>query len=187
VFCGIDVGLKKSYAAVIAEGVRVRVEFVGECEELELDKVRFAGIDAPLSFPLRGNFRECERLMMKMGIRLFPSGAQFFRKIALRGMEIAERLKENGIEVYEVYPYATRVMLNIAPRAKKRRREGLEEIRASLAKWIGACELSHDEVDAVIAALTVKLYCEGKGLKLEGVDGSIIVPKPEIAQVLNLQ
>ena len=180
-YCGIDVGLKKSHAALISDSLK----FVGDYEELELEGVEVAGIDAPLTFPARGSLRECERLLLKMGIRLYPSGAPFFRSIALRGMEIAERLRKMGIEVYEVYPYATRVILNIAPKAKKQTKNGLEMIRAELSKWVEIPELSHDEVDAVIAALTVKLYQEGKGVKLEGIDGSIVVPKGKVQLSLN--
>jgi predicted nuclease with RNAse H fold len=181
VYCGIDVGLKKCHAALISE----RLEFVGDYEELDLDRVKVAGIDAPLSFPARGMLRECERLLLKMGIRLFPSGAPFFRSIALRGMEIAEELRGKGVEVYEVYPYATRAILNIAPKAKKQTKGGLEEIRAELSRWVEIPELSHDEIDAVIAALTVKLYSEGMGVKLEGIDGSIVVPRGRVQLSLN--
>lgn len=171
-YCGIDVGLKKSHAAVISDGI----EFIGEYEDLKFEGIKAAGIDAPLSFPVRGAFRECERLLLKMGIRLFPSGAPFFRKVALRGMEIAEELYSKGIRVYEVYPYATRVILGIAPKAKKSKKDGLVEISKALSKWIEVDAVTHDEVDAVIAALTVKLYEEGRGVKLDGIDGSIIVP-----------
>lgn len=180
-YCGIDVGLKKCHAALISD----RLEFVGDYTELDLDNVRVTGIDAPLSFPAKGSLRECERLLLKMGIRLFPSGAPFFRGIALRGMEIAEELRSKGVEVYEVYPYATRVILNIAPKAKKQTKSGLEEIRAELSRWVEIPELSHDEVDAVIAALTVKLFSEGMGVKLEGIDGSIVVPKGRVQLSLN--
>ncbi len=179
-FCGIDVGIKKCAAAVIDN----ELIFVGSYEEVDFSNVKAAGIDAPLSFPSKGSLRECERLLLKMGIRLFPSGAPFFKKIALKGMEIAEELKKMGIEVFEVYPYATRVILGIAPREKKQRREGLKKISQDLSNYISIPELSHDEVDAVIAALTVKLYYEGKAMLLKGRDGAILVPKGEIQQSL---
>ncbi len=172
-YCGVDVGLKKCHAAVISDGV----EFVGEYEELDLSDVKLAGIDAPLSFPERGAFRECERLLLKMGIRLFPPTASFFRKISLRGMEIAEELRKKGVKVYEVYPYATRVILDIAPKAKKRTKDGLSEIICSLSRFVEVEKANHDEVDAIIAALTVMLYDRGKGILLKGSDGEIVVPK----------
>ncbi|WP_456467922.1 DUF429 domain-containing protein [Archaeoglobus sp.] len=172
-YCGIDVGLKKCHAAVIGDGI----EFLGDYEELDLSDIKVAGIDAPLSFPERGAFRECERLLLKMGIRLFPSGAPFFQKIALRGMEIAEELRSMGIEVYEVYPYAARAILNIAPKAKKRTKEGLDEIIRDLSRFVEVESANHDEVDAIIAALTVMMFDRGEGVLLKGSDGEIVVPK----------
>ncbi len=179
-YCGIDVGTKRSYAAVIKGR---RVLYLGDYKDVDVE-FGFAGIDAPLSFPKKGAFRECERLLLKMGIRLFPSGAPFFRKIALQGMRIAEELKKKGVRVYEVYPYATRVILNLAPKARKHRKDGLAEIIESLNKYVEIDEASHDEVDALIAALTVKMFVEGEGVVLKGHDGEIIVPKGEIQQNL---
>ncbi len=179
-FCGIDVGLRKSIVAVIDEGV----VFTGKYEDADLSDVKAAGIDAPLSLPREGTLRECERLLLKMGIRLFPSGAPFFRKIVLRGMEIADELRKKGIEVFEVYPYATRVILNIAPGEKKQRKEGLKKIADSLSRFVKVEGLTHDEVDAVIAALTVKMYYEGRAVILRGEDGEILVPKGEVQQSL---
>lgn len=175
-YCGIDVGLRKCHAAVIDKDI----VFVGDYGKLNLDDIKVVGIDAPLSFPAKGAFRECERILLKMGIRLFPSGAPFFRKVVIEGIKIAEDLKRRGIEVYEVYPYATRVILNIAPKAKKHKREGLAEIVRDLSKFIEVDKVTHDEIDAIIAALTVKMYKEGRGIKLRGSDGEIVVPKGSI-------
>ncbi len=168
---GIDVGVKKSHMAIL-EGNRVI--YLGVYDECDLD-FDFAGMDAPLTFPTKGHFRECERRLHAMGIRLLPP--KFIEGIAKRGMEIAKELREKGIEVYEVYPYATRVILNIAPKANKRKKRGRIEIERSLRKYVKFDELkSHDELDAIISALTVKMYVEGNGEILSGHDGSIIIP-----------
>jgi len=172
---GIDVGLKRSVSALIS-GRSVRV-FHNPYRLIE-EGVEAVGIDSPLSFPESGPFRECERKLIEMGIRLFPSGAGFFRKVALKGMELAKAFESAGVEVYEVYPYATRVILNIAPHANKRRREGLEEIKRELERYVDAMLLrDHDEVDAAISALTVLLYRSGHGTVVDGTDGAIVVPK----------
>ena len=179
-FCGIDVGIKRCSAAIIND----ELTFVGNYEDIDFSKVKAAGIDAPLSLPNQGSLRECERILLKMGIRLFPSGALFFRKIVERGIEIAKELRSRGIKVFEVYPYATRVILNIAPREKKNRKDGIKKIVSDLSRYIEVPELNHDEVDAVIAALTVKLYFNKKAIILEGSDGSILIPKAEVQQTL---
>lgn len=174
-FLGVDVGVKKSHAAVISGR---KVFYVGELDENFKHKIKAAGIDAPLTFPKKG-FRECERLLLKMGIRLFPPNAPFFKIIGLKGVEIAEKLKKRSIEVYEIYPYASRVFLNIAPKAKKTLKSGKEEILEKLREFVDVEEVNdHNEIDAIIAALTVEMHYEGKGYLIRGFDGEILVPKP---------
>ncbi|MDK2795617.1 MAG: uncharacterized protein PWQ22_1069 [Archaeoglobaceae archaeon] len=170
---GIDVGLKFCKLAVIGDGL----SYIGDYKKDELASVIAVGIDAPLSLPKTGMLRECEKKLLKLGIRLFPSGAPFFRPIVSRGMEIAEELRKEGIKVFEVYPYATRVFMGIAPNAKKKTRRGLSEIRKEIGKFVKIPELTHDEIDAVISALTVREFLLGRGFVLRGEDGEIILPR----------
>jgi len=170
---GIDVGLKSCKLAVIEE----ELLYIGEYDIEKLVGVIAAGIDAPLSLPKTGMLRECERKLLKLGIKLFPSGAPFFKPIALKGMEIACELRRNGIRVFEVYPYATRVLMGIAPEARKRTKDGLFEITREVGKVLEVPTLTHDELDAVISALTVREYLLGRGFVLGGEDGEIILPK----------
>lgn len=176
-FGGVDVGVH-NHAFALVDSRRARV--VDSMEDLLSTGVTAVGIDAPLSLPQSGAFRECERKLLKMGIRLFPSGAGFFRRIADMGMEIAEFFQARGVEVYEVYPFASRVVLGIEPRANKRTEAGLQRILASLKRYvdIDSNVRTHDEVDAVISALTVMLYKSGRGRIVGGRDGRILVPDP---------
>ncbi|MFO7966278.1 MAG: DUF429 domain-containing protein [Archaeoglobaceae archaeon] len=177
-FCGIDVGLRESHAAIM-ENRKVVSIFKVEADQLsDLSPCFAAGIDAPLSLPQEGTLRECERDLIKMGIRLFPSGADFFKKVAEKGMQFSTALEaEEGIEVFEVYPYATRSILKIAPNSKKREKGGRAAIVTDLNRYTEIKEdLNHNEIDAVIAALTVSLYYEGHGRILEGADGSLLIP-----------
>ncbi len=174
-YLGVDVGVKRSTVAILDDN---GVADVGELGNVSIpESIIGVGIDAPLSLPKKGYFRECERALLKMGIRLFPSGAGFFRRVCERGVEIAKMF--DGFEVFEVYPFATRVILGIAPGEKKSRKSGLEKIKLSLSRFVelGNFELDHNGVDAVIAALTVKLYYDGRAVVLKGEDGSILIPK----------
>lgn len=178
---GIDIGLKKSYVAVL-EGRKLM--YVGNFEDFVKEdfNISAAGIDAPLSFPSKGSLRDCERELIKMGVRLFPSGARFFRKIAEKGIEVAEMLRNQGAEVFEVYPYATRVILNIAPKAKKFRKKGRVQLISELGDYVEGLseDLSHDEIDAVISALTVALFYEGRARLISGKDGCILIPSTDL-------
>ncbi len=175
VFVGIDVGLERSPMAIIRKDcIRIFQDY-SDCTNL--DDIRAVGIDAPLSFPEKGYFRECERKLLKMGIKLFPSGSPFFQKTVERGIKIAEKFKQWGIRVFEVYPFATRVILGIAPDCNKRKKECLERIKKDLAGYISGEVRNHDEVDALLSALTVKLFYDGMGEIISGRDGSILIPK----------
>jgi len=170
-FCGIDVG-RRCAAAVLGE----KLVYVGELEGAMNFDFEVAGIDAPLT--LSKKLRDCDRELLKMGIKLFPPGWRGMQVITERGMAIAEELRRRGVEVYEVYPYATRKVLSIAPDARKSTAEGRRAIIRDLNRFISLpedVELNHHELDAVIAALTVKLLKEGKA-KAVGRECSIVIP-----------
>jgi len=172
---GIDVGLKSSWFVVL-EGRKI----IDSGVLSDLPDANFAGIDAPLSFPEKGALRECEKELLRRGIPLFPSGATFFRKIGEKGIELARELKRRGAEVYEVYPYATRFILGIAPEAKKNRKDGLMKIEEELRSHLEFEELeNHHLVDAALSALTVYLFLKGDAEVISGRDGNILIPASE--------
>jgi hypothetical protein len=111
-----------------------------------------------------------------MGIKLLPPGWKGMREISEMGIRIAEDLRKKGVEVYEVYPYATRKILSIAPNASKTTEEGKRAIEEDLKRFVDMPDgLTHHELDAVIAALTIKLLKEGKA-RLVGKRCSIVIP-----------
>lgn len=181
-FCGIDVGLNENHAAIIEDR---KIKSLFTFKDVEKVGVRIfqcyaAGIDAPLSFPDKGNLRECEKELIQMGIRLFPSGAEFFRKVAEKGMEIASFLESRNLKVFEVYPFATRFILDIGKEVKKQKKSGRDKIISDLSRYIEIeNNLNHNEIDAIISALTVSLYYEGVGRILKGSDGSILIPSED--------
>jgi len=101
---------------------------------------RIVAIDAPLSRPLHGSMRECEKRLRKHGIPCFPSGARWWatggKGIKLR--EWAE--KELGANVIEVYPYAARIALNMGVDVKKKTKDGRRIIQDGLLAIIGGLD-----------------------------------------------
>ncbi len=165
---GIDVGKRKSYMAVI-EGEEVT--YIGE-PRFDIP-LKFVGIDAPLTMPKSGFFRECERKLQKIGIVVIPP--IFLRDIHEIGVRFMERFRSMGVEVFEVYPYATRYILGM--RYSKKKREGRLKILEGLSKYLKfPYTEDHNEIDAIISALTVKFYLNGKGENICGEDGCITVP-----------
>jgi len=168
-FCGIDVG-KRCYGAILGKNLL----YTGELERALGYDFQMAGIDAPLTISKK--FRDCDRELLNMGIKLLPPGWKGMREISEMGIRIAEDLRKKGVEVYEVYPYATRKILSIAPNASKTTEEGKRAIEEDLKRFVDMPDgLTHHELDAVIAALTIKLLKEGKA-RLVGKRCSIVIP-----------
>ncbi|WP_457548842.1 DUF429 domain-containing protein [Archaeoglobus sp.] len=142
--------------------------------ELRLDfPIEFAGIDSPLTMPQEGFLRECVKKLHKMGIRVIPP--TFLKKIHEIGARIAEELKSRD-DVFEVYPYATRWILGM--KWSKKRKEGRSKILEALRSYIEFPPTEdHNEIDTIVSALTVKMFLEGKGEKICGRDGCIIIPR----------
>ncbi|MCX8202575.1 MAG: DUF429 domain-containing protein [Candidatus Micrarchaeota archaeon] len=152
VFCGIDLASKEKNCTgvacidvdgnVIEEGIlfsdRSIVGFV------KRNKPKVVAIDAPLSIPSFGSMRDEERILRKEGHYLFP----FFksmRELAVRGMELDKRLDE--YKVIEVCPSVSAKILGIEREKNKIRR--------------------HVQ-DAKIAAITAKMYHEGRCSLVKG-------------------
>lgn len=142
-------------------------------------------VDAPLTLP-KGrrsiddasgpHLRECDRALLKMGIRFFPVTLGPMRMLTARGIRLRSELERLGFNVIEVYPGGAQDLLGIP-----RKSRGLEGLRRGLEK-LGVKGLSErmtgDELDAVTAAYVGLLYLKGEALVLRGVDGMMVMPRP---------
>ncbi len=193
VVIGVDLaGTEKNPTGIcILEDLEIiETKHVYSDEELinELDKFKGAlvAIDAPLSIP-RGrksldeksdvHFRECDRELLKRGIKFFPVTLGPMRMLTKRGIRIKKKLESKGFKVIEVFPGGAQDVLGI-PRKTK----GKEKLLAGLMS-LGLRGLRKDmsdhELDAVTAAFVGKLFLEGKYEALgDPSEGLIIMPKP---------
>jgi predicted nuclease with RNAse H fold len=156
-------------------------EIIRKIEEL---RPKVIAIDAPLSLP-KGrksidekssvHLRECDKELLKRGIKFFPITLGPMRLLTKRGIRLKEILKKKGFLVIEVYPGAAQDIWKI-PRKQK----GLEKLMIGL-KSLGIKglrkDMSDDELDAVTCALIGKLFLEGKCEILGSVDDGIVIPK----------
>jgi predicted nuclease with RNAse H fold len=146
---------------------------------------RLVAIDAPLSWPsgVGSKGRQCELLLAHEGIGTFRTTRRtIIRGLVERGIELAGVLRARGFEVVEVYPYGSKVRLLGQPIPRKTTpggrawlRQRLEVLLSDLADHKGL--LSHDELDAVVAAYTALL--RDRGLTEEvghPVEGQICLP-----------
>ena len=157
-------------------------EIVKRTEEVQPHVV---AVDAPLSLPTGRksieertgqHLRECDKELLRKGIKFFPITLGPMRKLTSRGIELKKILNSKHFLVIEVYPGGAQDILQIP-----RKQEGLEKLRKGLEK-LGIKGLTDtmggDELDAITCAYVGKLYLEGKTLAYGKGDQVIAMPKP---------
>jgi len=147
-------------------------------------------IDSPLSLPKGrdcvydscecrkyGILRECERILKRRGINVYPCLINSMQKMTMRGIKLAKIFEEKGYKVIESYPGAAQDILGMP-----RKKIDLNELELNL-KHLGIevslkeKRITHDELDALTSALVGYFYLagfyEGIGNKDEGY---LIIP-----------
>jgi len=147
-------------------------------------KPRIVAIDAPLSLPegresieqrTNVHLRECDKELLRRGIKFFPITLGPMRKLTNRGISLRKTLENKHFRVIEVYPGGAQDILGIP-----RKQRGLDRLRAGLEK-LGVRGLnnrmSDHELDAVTCALVGKLFLEGKSVTYGTLEQGIVMPK----------
>jgi len=126
-----------------------------------------------------GIMRECERILRRRGIRVYPTLIKSMQKLTVRGIHLAGLLREQGYGVIESYPGAIQDILLIP-----RKKTDMALLRAGLAgtgirihsKGEG---VTHDELDALTAALGGYFYRAGWYEAIGNAEeGYLILPDP---------
>lgn len=141
-------------------------------------------IDAPLYLPpgrktleerTNEHLRECDRALLKKGIKIFPVTLGPMRKLTERGIRLRGILEAENLKVIEVYPGGAQDVLEI-PRKQK----SLEKLRAGLEN-LGIeglnGQMSDHELDAVTCAFVGRLFLEGKAVSYGGLGQEIVMPR----------
>ncbi len=163
----MDVGYRRSILAIL-EGNDV--VYMGEPTNV---RCVLCGLDAPLALTKEA-FRDCDREVLKLGIPLYPVNIEFMRRIHERAMELVRMLRCSY--VLEVYPHATRKLLGFV--YNKRKLHGRRRIEEHLGRYLNPgpySNLDADELDALTAALTVRLFLDGRA-GFVGRECRILVP-----------
>jgi predicted nuclease with RNAse H fold len=133
-------------------------------------RARLVALDAPLSWPSDADSkgRLCEVLLGGEGIGCFRTTRRtIIPNLVGRGVRLSAALRGKGFPVIEVYPYGSKVWLFGRPIPKKTRPEGRAWLRQRLEGLIpdlAGCDraLTHDELDALVAAYTALLRDQGQ-------------------------
>ncbi|MFP4115807.1 MAG: DUF429 domain-containing protein [Candidatus Aenigmatarchaeota archaeon] len=140
----------------LLDGSKVETHVVkADVEILELVKGAdpdVIAIDAPLSFPEDGMYRGCDQRLRDRGYDVLSPNFPGMRVLVNRALSLVKKLKrEDDFEVIEAFPRATEKILPV----KKGK------------------NMTEDEHDAFLCALTGKKYLQGEHENLDG----IIIPE----------
>lgn len=151
------------------------------------NKPKIVSIDSPLGLPgggkaINGNdgiVRQAERDLSSIGISAYPALIDSMKELTLRGIRLKNRILDEvkpAPEVIESYPGAAQDLLSIL-----RKQEGLDYLREGLRNLkLGGSGLetqSHDEMDAITAAIVGRYYYAKQTIPM-GVpnEAQLIVP-----------
>lgn len=173
---------------VITKRIKTDAEIIEKITNLNPSLV---SIDCPLSLPKGrinvgdddpgryefGITRECERLLLKRGIRSYPPLIRSMQQLTQRGITLAQRIRNLGFTVIESYPGGAQDILGL-PRKQK----DLKVLISGLKKFgiQGSYDgpgIVHDEIDAITCSLVGLCYLSGHFEALGNDDeGYLIVP-----------
>lgn len=205
-FIGMDLTTsprKKTACAVLDADLHLRDQaLLGSDEEIaalaRAYQPALIAIDAPLSLPLglccleetcscqavsprKG--RQCERELSTLGIGCYyTTKRSIIKGMVYRGIRLKADLERRGRTVIEIYPYASRLRL-FGPLPRKTTVAGRGALQKGLQRLISSVPspqetlLSHDALDALLAAYTGFLYGCGETEALgDPSEGLLYIP-----------
>jgi predicted nuclease with RNAse H fold/uncharacterized protein YprB with RNaseH-like and TPR domain len=181
-FIGIDLvsSEKKDSGYCILKGNKAETYLIKSDDDM-IRLAREAGatlvsIDSPLSLPKGrtsfydddpkrdqyGIMRECERILKRRGVNVYPCLIPSMQNLTRRGIELAGKFRKLGIPVIESYPGAAQDIIAIP-----RKRAGLNYLADALVEFgikdnFTDKNLTHDELDAITSAIVGLFFWTGK-------------------------
>ena len=135
------------------------------------ERPALVAIDAPLSLPRRGNLRTADGGLIRRGLRVFPPTFAGMQSLTERGINLATELRTKNIQVIEMHPRTSGVLLFKTP-DRHRWVTKLKEKGVKLKE-----SASEHEIDAAMAALTGALHLQKKTEEVgEAEEGTIVIP-----------
>ncbi|MEP3632382.1 MAG: ribonuclease H-like domain-containing protein [Shimia thalassica] len=167
-------------------------------------KPDIVSIDSPLCLPYGrltvedsdptreefGIMRQCERVLKRRGVNVYPSLLPSMQKLTARGIRLANIFRSKGIPVIESYPGAAQDIMRIP-----RKGAGIEWLKMGLSDFgiLGEYlteNVTHDELDAITSALVGTFHLAGlsEGLGTEH-EAPLVIPDlsaKELPQVIGV-
>ncbi len=128
--------------------------------------------------------RQLELELSRMGIScFFTNKGSIIRKLIYRGIQLSQRLTQEGFEVIEVYPHATKVILFGDKIPPKNSATSLLFMKERLAGFLGGLEphldsLDRNSCDALVNGYTAFLHSrDGTDLLGTAEEGLLALPR----------
>ena len=139
--------------------------------EVLKDEVRLIAIDAPLIRIPR--MRDVDRLLIKLGFRVFPPNFKWMRDLSVRGWKIAEKLRSLSIEVIETHPHSALLGAGVNSCS-----DLLELLSINVGvKGFTNTVMIKDLSDSVVAAVVAYCYVKGCSEAVSTGDGTVYILK----------
>lgn len=191
-----------AYAVLAKEMDIIAEAFLNSDEEIialaEEQCPALVAIDAPLSLPVglccleesctcrpvsSRKGRQCERELSALGIGCYyTTKRSIIKGMVYRALAIKQRLERSRFTVIEVYPYASKLR-PFGPLPRKATVTGRRALQEGLCRLIPSLPstrettLSHDALDALLAAYTGVLYIKGQTEALgDPAEGLLHIP-----------
>jgi uncharacterized protein YprB with RNaseH-like and TPR domain/predicted nuclease with RNAse H fold/cytidylate kinase len=167
---------------ILTETVRARPAIVAIDAPLSLPAGRISVYDDDPTREAYGIMRTCERTLRSRGINAYPALIKSMQELTRRGMELAASLRLRGIPVIECFPGAMQDILGIP-----RKRNSMFWLERGLQEYglVGDAfgeGLSHDELDALSAAVVGQLALGGR-VELLGNESEGYLAVPELQRM----
>jgi len=167
----------KTDAEMMQQAIDAGANLISIDSPLSIPKGRTSFFDDDPSRQQFGIMRECERILKRRGINVYPCLIPSMQKLTRRGIGLAEKFRKLGIPVIESYPGAAQDILAIP-----RKRAGLKYLADALLEFgifdnFTKRKISHDELDAITSAIVGIFFWAGKFEALGNEDEEyLIVP-----------
>lgn len=200
---GIDLtgSERRASGVCVLSGKHVDLRLIKSDEDIirtvERAEPEIISIDSPLSLPEGrccvsddcgcrqfGIMRECERILKRRGINVYPCLIQSMQRLTQRGIYLTETFEDAGYEVIESYPGAAQDILRFP-----RKRIDLRELESDLMDMgvTPHCDrdpITHDQIDALTSALVGYFFLAKQYEAIGNVEeGYLIIPDLERSDV----
>lgn len=143
-------------------------EIIAKVEKINPELI---AIDAPLIYS--GENRKCDDILGEYGA--LPVTLRGMEILAIRGTELAKKLKSKNFKVIEIFATASAKILGFYAATEKEMQRQL--LNAKIKGDVEKRFLNKDELDAIFAAITGYLYLNNSTESIGDEEGTIVIPK----------